>query len=122
MKHNHCGGVGIGSRGESLISSSGAALLLKSAQFNGLSKELSRVLSPWRLVRSVHNPGTTVLDLAVTIALSGDCLADAALVRGQSELFGPVASHPTINRLIDALGADRAAARAKIWGHHSPVR
>jgi hypothetical protein len=115
-----------------LISSAGAALLLKSAQVSGLAKGLSQALSPWRAVRSVHDPGKTVLDLAVAIALGGDCLADAALVRAQSELFGTVASDPTISRLIDTLGADstaaitairqaRAAARARVWSHRTPV-
>lgn len=132
MKRNRCGGVGVESGRESLISSAGAALLLKSAQVSGLSEELSRALSPWRPARSVHDPGKSVLDLAVTIALGGDCLADAAVVRAQPELFGTVASDPTISRLIDTLGADsaavitairgaRAAARAKVWGHRSPV-
>lgn len=132
MKRNRCGGVGVESGGESLISSAGAALLLKSAQVSGLSKELSGALRPWRPARSVHDPGKTVLDLAVTIALGGDCLADAAVVRAQPELFGAVASDPTISRLIDTLGEDsaaviaairtaRAAARAKVWGHRSPV-
>jgi hypothetical protein len=115
-----------------LISSGGAALLLKTAQVSGLARELSCALRPWRSARSVHDPGKTVLDLAVTIALGGDCLADAAVVRAQSELFGAVASDPTISRLIEALGGDaaavitairgaRAAARATVWGHRSPV-
>lgn len=115
-----------------MISSGGAALLLKTAQVSGLAVELSRALRPWRPVRSVHDPGKAVLDLAVAIALGGDCLADAAVVRAQPELFGAVASDPTISRLIDTLGDDvgaviaaireaRAAARAKTWGHRSPV-
>jgi hypothetical protein len=115
-----------------LISSGGAALLLKTAQVSGLARELSCALGPWRSARSLHDPGKTVLDLAVTIALGGDCLADAAVVRAQSELFGSVASDPTISRLIEALGGDaaavitairgaRAAARATVWGHRSPV-
>ncbi len=80
----------------------------------------------------MHDPGKTVLDLAVTIALGGDCLADVAAVRAQSELFGTVASDPTISRLVDSLSDDsaavvaairgaRAAARAKVWGHRSPI-
>jgi Transposase DDE domain group 1 len=132
VKRNRCGGVGVESGGESLISSGGAALLLKTAQVSGLAKELSCALSPWRSARSVHDPGKTVLDLAVTIALGGDCLADAAVVRAQSELFGAVASDPTISRLIEVLGGDatavitairgaRAAARATVWGHRSPI-
>ena len=42
-------------------------------------------LSPWRAGRSVHDPGKMVLDLAVAIALGGDCLADVAVVRAQPE-------------------------------------
>jgi Transposase DDE domain group 1 len=115
-----------------LISFGGAAMLLQTAAVSGLAQELSRALSPWRPARSVHDPGKTVLDLAVTIALGGDCLADAAVVRAQSELFGTVASDPTISRLIDTLGEDaaaviaairaaRAAARATVWGHRAPI-
>lgn len=132
MKRNRCGGVGVESGGESLISSGGAALLLKTAQVSGLAVELSRALRRWRTARSVHDPGKTVLDLAVTIALGGDCLADAAVLRAQPELFGAVASDPTISRLVEALGEDaaaavaairraRAAARATVWGHRCPV-
>ena len=132
MKRNRCGGVGVESSGESLISSGGAALLLKTAQVSGLAGELSRALRPWRPARSVHDPGKTVLDLATTIALGGDCLADAAVLRAQPELFGAVASDPTISRLVEALGEDsaaavaairraRAAARATVWGHRCPV-
>lgn len=89
-------------------------------------------LEPWRAARSIHDPGKTVLDLAVAIALGGDCLADAALVRAQPELFGVVASEPTISRLVDALGDDsgaaiaairraRAAAREVVWRRRCPI-
>lgn len=133
MKRNRCGGgVDIESGRESLISSGGAALLLQTAQVSGLARELSQALSRWRPRRSVHDPGKTVLDLAVAIALGGDCLADAAVLRAQPELFGAVASDPTISRLIDALAEDsaaviaavrgaRAAARVTVWGHRCPV-
>lgn len=105
---------------------------MQTAQVSGLVPVLSRQLRPWRAARSVHDPGKTVLDLAVAIALGGDCLADAALVRAQPELFGVVASDPTISRLIDALGQDpraaiaairqaRAAARAVVWQQHCPI-
>jgi hypothetical protein len=132
VKRSRCGGVRVESGSESLISSTGASLLLQTGQVSGLTRGLSQQLRSWRLARSVHDPGKTVLDLAVTIALGGDCLADAALLRAQSELFGAVASDPTISRLIDALGADpgaaiaairraRAAAREVVWQSSSPV-
>ena len=132
MKSNRCGGVRIESGRESLISSGGAAMLVQAAAVSGLAGELSRALSPWRMARSLHDPGKTALDLVVAIALGGDCLADAAVVRAQPEVFGTVASDPTISRLIDALGDDsaaaiaairgaRAAARSTVWDRRSPV-
>jgi len=36
-----------------------------------------------------------VLDLALTLALGGDCLADVALLRAEAGLYGLVASDPT---------------------------
>lgn len=53
-------------------------------------------------------------------------------MRAQPELFGPVASDPTVSRLLDALGEEpagslaairqaRAWAREKVWRHRSPV-
>ena len=118
--------------GESLISSAGGSLLLQTAAVSGLAAGLSRGLASWRPARSVHDPGKTVLDLAVTIALGGDCLADVAVLRAQPELFGAVASDPTISRLIEGLGDDsatvitairaaRAGARATVWAHHRPI-
>jgi hypothetical protein len=106
-------------------------MLLATAGVSGLAKALSDGLAPWRAVRSVHDPGKTVVDLAVAIALGGDCLADIGVVRAQPELFGPVASDPTVSRLIDALAdrpgeavaairVARAAARAAVWAHRTP--
>ncbi len=65
-------------------------------------------------------------DLAVMLALGGDCLADAAMLRAEPALFGPVASGPVISRLVTRLAADapralkairaaRAAARDRAW-------
>lgn len=36
-------------------------------------------------------------------ALGGDYLADVAVLRAQPHVFGPVASDPTVSRLITAL-------------------
>lgn len=106
-------------------------MLLSTPRVNGLAKTLSDGLAPWRPTRSVHDPGKTVLDLAVAIALGGDCLVDIGVVRAQPELFGPVASDPTVSRLLEALAeqpaeaiaairAARAHARARVWSHRSP--
>lgn len=119
--------------GESLVSSSGAALLLRAGEVSGLDAALREHLAPWRVPRAEHHPGKIVRDLAVAIALGGDCLADLGVVRSQPQLFGPVASDPTVSRLIATLAADgpaalgalraaRAAARSRVWAHRAPVR
>lgn len=75
-----------------------------------------------------------VLDVAVSLALGGDACRDAALLRAEPGVYGPVASDATISRTIAALAGDvtkvekavadaRAAARAHVWnlaGHHAP--
>jgi hypothetical protein len=53
-------------------------MLLATARVSGLGKALSDGLAAWRATRTVHDLGKTVLDLAVAIALGGDCLADVA--------------------------------------------
>ncbi len=74
------------------------------------------------------------MDLAVALALGGDCLADVAALGGEPGLYGLVASDPTVSRTIAALAADapaalaaintaRATARARVWtlaGKHAP--
>ena len=117
---------------ESLISSAGGSLLAQTAAVSGLDRALSAQLAPWRSARAHHDPGKVVLDLALAIALGGDCLADLAVVRAQPDLFGEVASDPTVSRLIGTLAADaaavltalraaRAAARARVWQLRAPV-
>jgi hypothetical protein len=49
---------------------------------------------------TVHDPAKIVLDLAVTPALGGDCLADIAVLRAEPDVYGPVASDPTVSRAI----------------------
>jgi DDE family transposase len=112
--------------GESLVSHAGGSLLVATARVAGLSGELSKRLGPWRRPWAIHDPGKVVLDLAVAIALGGDCAADIAVVRVQPGVFGVVASDPTVSRLVstlaedvdaalEAISAARAVARARVW-------
>jgi hypothetical protein len=112
--------------GKGIVSHAGAVLLTETVRATGLTGGLSQALGRWRLPRSVHDPGKVVADLAVTVALGGDCLADAAVLRAEPALFGPVASDPVVSRLVTRLAADapaslaairaaRAAARARAW-------
>jgi hypothetical protein len=120
---------------ESLISSSGALLLKETIRVAGLDCGLSRALGPWRAPRAQHDPGKVLLDVATAVALGGDCLADLAAVRAQPELFGQVASDPTVCRLFTALALDeesadaavaairdaRARAREAVWARRRPL-
>lgn len=112
--------------GESLLSSAGGSLLIETARTVGLDRALCEQLAPWVSRRATHESGKVVLDLAVAIALGGDCLADLAVVRAQPDLFGRVASDPTVSRLIATLATDsgqalaalraaRAVARERAW-------
>ena len=117
---------------ESLISSSGALLVKEAARAAGLDRGLSMALWPWRSSRAAHDPGKVLLDVATAVALGGDCLADVAAVRSQPEVFGAVASDPTVSRVFAALAADvddavaairgvRARARAAAWSRRRPL-
>jgi hypothetical protein len=112
--------------GSGVVSQAGALLLTETARITGLGAGLSCGLGRWRAPRAVHDPGKIITDLAVALALGGDCLADVAMLRPQPGLFGPVASDPVVSRLVTGLAAGapralkairsaRAAARQRAW-------
>lgn len=79
---------------------------------SGLDGAISAALVPGRKPRTVHDPGKTLLDVALAVALGGECLADVAVLRAEPAVFGPVPSDPTVSRLISRLasGGDRVLA------------
>ena len=112
--------------GTGVVSQAGGLLLTRVLRVTGLDRGVEGALERWRPARAVHSPGKIVTDLAVALALGGDCLADVAMLRSQPELFGPVASDPVVSRLVARLAGDapaalkairaaRAAARARAW-------
>jgi hypothetical protein len=129
----------IGARGlvldaarESLVSLAGAVLVMQTVRVSGLQRALSAGLAPWRSARAVHDLGKVLVDVAVAVALGGDCLADVAVARAQPDLFGSVASDPTVSRVIACLAADggsvlpairaaRTEARAAVWARRRPL-
>jgi hypothetical protein len=92
--------------GSGVVSQAGRVLLTRALRVTGLDAGLSAGLARWRAPRAVHDPGKIVADLAVTLALGGDCLADIAMLRAKPGLFGPVASDPVVSRLVSGLAAD----------------
>jgi len=118
--------ITVSADGKGLVSQTGGLLLAETLRVTGLGAGLSAGLERWRTPRAVHDPGKILTDLVVTLALGGDCLADAAMLRAHPELCGPVASDPVISRLVAALAADapralrvirkaRATARERAW-------
>jgi len=117
---------------ETLVSSAGAVLLGEVVRVCGVTRLMSAALSPWRPVRAGHDPGKILTDLALAVALGGDCVADLAVVRAQPGLFGLVASDPTVSRLVATLAGDidvalpairaaRAQARSRAWDRCRPL-
>ena len=116
------------------VGQAGGVLLTETITAAGLGPAMSAALSDWRKPLAVHDPAKVVLDLAVTLALGGDALADIALLRSEPGLYGSVASDATVSRTITALAGDapavlaaidtvRAAGRARAWklaGAHAP--
>lgn len=112
--------------GAGIVGQAGGVLLTQTFRATGLDRALSAGLERWRKPRATHDPGKVVADLAMTLALGGDCLSDIAVLRAEPELFGPVPSDPTVSRLVAtlaqagpqalrAIGKARAAARARAW-------
>ncbi|CAG6391172.1 IS1380 family transposase [Streptomyces cocklensis] len=112
--------------GRAVVSQAGAVLLVETVRKSGLDQVISDALAPWRRRRAVHDPGKILLDVALAVALGGDCLADIGMLRAEPAVFGPVASDPTVSRLIDTLAAAgpnaltairnaRAEAREHVW-------
>ncbi|GIM92992.1 IS1380 family transposase [Paractinoplanes toevensis] len=116
--------------GRGVVGHAGARLLADLADATGLTSAFSQALAGLRQRQGGHDPGRIAVDLAVMLADGGEAIADLAVLRDQSELFGPVASDPTAWRLLAgldetalaALRAARAAAREIAWAQHAETR
>ena len=108
------------------VGQAGGVLLTAAAESTGLAQALRTALGPWRKPTAVHDPAKVLLDLATAVALGGDALSDAAIVRGEPGVYGLVASEATISRTIALLARDadrvlrsvavaRKTARAVAW-------
>ncbi|GAA0960522.1 IS1380 family transposase [Streptomyces rhizosphaericus] len=110
--------------GRGVVSQAGGVLLVETVRRTGLDQAISAALAPWRRPRAVHDPGKILLDVVLAVALGGDCLADVGMLRAEPAVFGPVASDPTVSRLISTLssGGQRVltalhSARAEVRQH-----
>jgi len=112
--------------GCSAVAQAGGVLLVETLRTSGLDAGMAAGLAAWRKPLATHDPAKVLLDLAVAVALGGDCLADVAVLRAEPRVFGRVASDPTVSRTVAVLAKDadavlaavdtaRAAARARVW-------
>jgi hypothetical protein len=116
--------------GRGVVSHAGARLLADLADTTGLTSAFSEGLAGLRQRRGGHDPGRVAVDLAVMLADGGEAIADLAVLRDQSGLFGPVASDPTAWRLLSQLDevmlaelrTARAQARQVAWAQHAQTR
>lgn len=113
-----------------MVSHAGARLLADLADATGLTSAFSEELAGLRQRQSSHDPGRIAVDVAVMLADGGEAIADLAVLREQPGLFGPVASDPTVWRLLSQLDeatlagmrAARAHARQIAWAQHAETR
>jgi hypothetical protein len=108
--------------GRGVVSQAGAVLLAETVRKTGLDTAISASLAPWRKLRAVHDPGKVLLDIALTVALGGDCLSDIGVLRAEPTLFGLVASDPTVSRLVDTLAGAGPRALTAIRRARAEVR
>ena len=112
--------VEVGGRG--VINHAGASAVRLLADRTGLTGGLSRALTR-RGFTPVHDRGRVLADTAVLIADGGRVLSDMATLRDQGQLYGPVASDPTLWRTLDEIGEPqrrkiarvRAKTREHVW-------
>lgn len=103
--------------GKGVVGHAGARLLADLAEVSGLSGGFSEALAPSRRRDAGHDPGRVAADVAVMIAGGGEAIADLAVLRGQRDLFGPVASDATAWRVLDGIDRQALARLRPDLGH-----
>jgi hypothetical protein len=103
-----------------VVSLAGLHLVGEVAEHVGLAVALSDAVSS---PAAVHDRGRLLTQVALMLAGGGRCVADMDALRDQPEVFGEVASSPTVwrtfttidERMLDAMRTARAVARARAW-------
>ena len=108
--------------GTGVVSHVGSVALRLLADRVGLTAALSGAVAR-RSFSPRHDRGRVLVDLAVTLADGGEAISDIDVLRHQANVFGPVASAPTVWRTLASLTAAglrrvdvaRARARRHVW-------
>jgi hypothetical protein len=103
--------------GTGVVNHAGARLLADLADQLGLTTALSAAMAPTKQRRRGHDRGEVLVDVAVMLADGGETISDVAVLRDQPDLFGEVASHPTVWRTLEAVDDDRPVRPS----HRSPT-
>jgi hypothetical protein len=79
------------------VGQAGGVLLVEALRSSGLDQGLSAGLARWRKPTATHDPAKIICDLAVSLAVGGDCLADVGVLRSEPGVYGRVASDATVS-------------------------
>jgi hypothetical protein len=86
--------VQVSADGSGVVGHAGALLLADLVDATGLGAAYSTALRSLRPGGTGHDPGRIATDLAVMLADGGEAIADLAVLRDQTGVFGPVAPSP----------------------------
>jgi Transposase DDE domain group 1 len=105
-------GLDVTADGEGVVSHAGLVLLRQVADKTGLTGGLSGALASERLL--IHDRGRVMADLACAIADGSEVISDFRVMADQKELFGLVASVPTVWRTLSEIGEGGPGTLARI--------
>jgi hypothetical protein len=102
------------------VSHAGIGLLRHLADKTGLTRGLSAALATGRLVH--HDRGRVLADVSCAIADGARGFSDFRVLAGQRELFGQVASVPTVYRTLEEIARDGERTAGKLTAAVSTAR
>ncbi len=125
QRNNRSARFAVSGDGKGLTGRSGTAAVRELADRIGLTDALSTAAQPSCPPGLVHDPGGVLRDVIVTLVDGGDDFSAIEVLRGQTDLLGPVASDSTAWRRVADLAGDelavahldaaRRAARSAAW-------
>jgi len=112
-------GLEVSGGGPGVVSHAGLALLRLLADRTGLTGGLSRVLG---CPPGGYDRGRVAADLACAVADGARVISDFRVMRDQAGLFGPVASVPTVWRVLGEIAAGGERTRCALAGAVNAAR
>jgi Transposase DDE domain group 1 len=113
-------GLEVSGGGRGVVSHAGLVLLRHLADRTGLTGGLARALATPRML--VHDRGRVLADLACAIADGARVISDFRVMSDQGELFGLVASVPTVWRTLKEIASWEERAGRRVTAAVSAAR